>query len=664
MMHKALIFQFMVLAAIWGGIQTAEAQTDGRHLSPYFFVESGREGEEQFPLKSTAVEAVISGVVADVTVTQTYANTGTGPINARYVFPAGTRAAVHGMRMTVGEEVIEARIKAREEARKTFADAKAEGKRASLLEQQRPNVFSMDVANIMPGEAIAVELHYSELLVPEEGMYQFVYPTVVGPRYSTIPEAGADDHHQWLRNPFLTEGQAPTSTFDIQVSIAGGLPIQQVACPSHATDVAWAGPSQAHITLASGESHGGNRDFILDYRLSGDRIHSGLLLYEGETENFFMLMVQPPARVAPEAMPPREYIFVLDVSGSMHGFPLDTAKLLMKDLLDGLRPEDRFNVILFAGGAQLFAPRSIAADSGQVQAAVQFIDSRQGGGGTELARALETGLALPHDEGIARTMVVVTDGYIAAEKPVFGLIADQVGNCNLFAFGIGSSVNRHLIEGLARAGQGEPFVVTESRDAAAAAVRFRRYIEAPLLTDIEIDIDGFDAYDMEPLRQADLFARRPLIVSGKWRGAPAGTIAVRGTTGGGPHTEAFEVSAAVPSDDNRALPFLWARQRLERLSDVAAEEDDEEIQEQVTRIGRAYKMLTAHTSFVAVHERADNTAAAARNVTQPLPLPLHVSNLAVGARNVPEPALGLLMAAVLLPGLWIFWRRRRSADHC
>ena len=301
-MRKAVVFLFMVLAAAWGGVQTAEAQTDGEHLSPYFFVESGGEGEENFPLKSTAVEAVISGVVADVTVTQTYANTGTMPINARYVFPASTRAAVHGMRMTVGEEVIEARIKVREEARKTFADAKAEGKRASLLEQQRPNVFSMDVANIMPGETIAVELHYSELLVPEEGMYQFVFPTVVGPRYATLPAAGADDHHQWLHNPFLTEGREPTSTFDIQVTLAGGLPLQQVACPSHATDVAWDGPSQAHITLASGESHGGNRDFILDYRLSGDRIHSGLMLYEGETENFFMLMVQPPVRVAPEAM--------------------------------------------------------------------------------------------------------------------------------------------------------------------------------------------------------------------------------------------------------------------------------------------------------------------------------------------------------------------------
>ena len=659
-MRKAAMVFFMVWGMVWAGVQPADAENGDKRLSPYFFVESGAEGQESFPLKSTTVKAVISGVIADVTVTQAYANLGTLPINARYVFPASTRAAVHGMRMTVGEDVIEAQIKARQEARQVYNEAKSAGKSASLLEQQRPNVFSMHVANIMPGETIAIDLHYSELLVPEAGMYQFVYPTVVGPRYSTLPEAGADDHHQWLENPYLSEGQPPTSTFDIQVTLAGGLPIQQVACSSHATDVAWDGPAKAQITLAADDSHGGNRDFILEYRLSGDQIQSGLMLYQGETENFFMLMVQPPQRVTPEAIPPREYIFVLDVSGSMHGFPLDTAKLLMKDLLAGLRPEDRFDVILFAGASRLLAPRSIAADPAQIRAALKFIDDQQGGGGTELARALTTGLNLPFDEGYARTMVVVTDGYIAAEKEVFGLIADQAGQCNVFAFGIGSSVNRHLVEGLAKAGQGEPFVVTDPQEAAAAAARFKRYIAAPVLTDIGIEIDGFDAYDVEPRRPADLFAQRPLIVCGKWRGQPAGTIGIKGTTGNGPYAASFDVSQASPSDAHGALPYLWARRRLERLSDFSAAEEDEQTKQQVTRIGLTYNMLTAHTSFVAVHETVRNTAAPANDVDQPLPLPLHVSNLAVGARQVPEPNLGSMLAVLALAGLWMVWRRRHS----
>ena len=659
-MHKAAVIFLMVWSAVWAGIGPAMAEeNEDRHLSPYFFVEGGDEGQECFPLKSTTVKAVISGVIADVKVTQTYTNTGTLPINARYVFPASTRAAVHGMRMTVGEEVIEAKIEARQEARQTFEKAKAAGKSASLLEQQRPNVFSMNVANIMPGETIAIDLHYSELLVPEEGLYQFVYPTVVGPRYSTIPEKGADDHHKWLQNPYLAEDQDPTSTFDIQVSLSGGLPIGQVACTTHATDVAWDGPSKAQISLAADESHGGNRDFILDYRLSGDQIQTGLMTYEGDAENFFMLMVQPPQRVTPEAIPPREYIFVLDVSGSMHGFPLDTAKVLIKDLLAGLRPQDRFNVLLFAGAARLLAPRSIAADPAQIQAAVQFVDDQNGGGGTELDRALATGLNLPHDEGYARTMVVVTDGYIAAEKAVFSRVADQAGQCNVFAFGIGSSVNRHLIEGLAKAGQGEPFVVTDPKEAAAVAARFKRYIAAPVLTDIEIEVDGFDAYDVEPLQAADLFAQRPLIVSGKWRGEQQGTIGIRGTGGQGPYTEIFHVAEALPSNDNEALPYLWARMRLARLSDFPATEDDEQTKAQVTQIGLAYNMLTTHTSFVAVHEKVRNTAAPATDVDQPLPLPQHVSNLAVGARHVPEPTLTLMLVVAFPIGLWMTLRRRR-----
>ena len=659
-MQKAAVIFLVVWIAVWVGAGIVNAENCDRHLSPYFFVESGDEGKECFPLKSTTVKVAISGVIADVKVTQTYANTGTRPINARYVFPASTRAAVHGMRMTVGEEVIEAKIEARQAARETFEEAKKKGRSASLLEEQRPNVFSMNVANIMPGETIAIGLHYSELLVPEGGLYQFVYPTVVGPRYSTIPEKGADDHHRWLQNPYLTEDQNPTSTFDIQVSLAGGLPIGQVACASHATDVAWEGPSKAQISLAADESHGGNRDFILNYRLSGDRIQTGLMTYQGDAENVFMLMVQPPKRVTPDAIPPREYIFVLDVSGSMHGFPLDTAKVLIKDLLADLRPEDRFNVLLFAGAARLLAPRSIAADSAQVQAAIKFVDNQTGGGGTELARAISTGLSLPHDEGYARTMVVVTDGYIAAEKAVFSRVADQAGQCNVFAFGIGSSVNRHLIEGLAKAGQGEPFVVNDPQEAAATAARFRCYIAAPVLTDINIKIDGLDVYDVEPLQPADLFAQRPLIVCGKWRGEPQGTIGIRGTGGNGPHAESFNVAEALPSNDNGALPYLWARQRLARLSDFLATDNNEQIKAQVTQIGLTYNMLTAHTSFVAVHERVTNATTPATDVDQPLPLPQHVSNLAVDARHVPEPNLGLMLVAAIPLGLWMVLRRCRS----
>ena len=642
-----------------GGAAYAEkAEPTTKTLSPYFYVETGAEGRDDLPLKATAVHAVITGVIADVRVTQAYANQGNLPINARYIFPASTRAAVHGMRMTVGEDVVIAHISERQAAKKKFTQARAAGKSASLLEQQRPNVFSMNVANIMPGDTVSIELHYSELLVPEEGVYRFVYPTVVGPRYATIPEAVADDHHLWIENPYLTSDQAPTSELTIQISLAAGLPIQQVACGSHAVDVAWEGDSRAQIELAAEESHGGNRDFILEYRLSGDQIQTGLMLYQGEEENFFMLMVQPPRRVTPEVVPPREYIFVLDVSGSMYGFPLDTAKELMKKLLADLRPVDRFNVILFAGSARLLAPRSLPADTATVQAAVQLIDHQEGGGGTELARALKTGMELPRDYEGARTVVLVTDGYIAAEKEVFSLIAEHAGDCNVFAFGIGGSVNRHLIEGVARAGQGEPFVVTDPLAAAATAARFKKYIEAPVLTGINGD---FAAYDVEPGRPADLFAQRPLVLCGKWKGEPTGTIAITGTAGNGPYAETIDAAPGTSSDDHRALPFLWARTRLSRLSDLASVEEDQETRGQVTQLGLRYNLLTAYTSFVAVHEVVRNISSPAEDVDQPLPLPHQVSNLAVGSHNVPEPEMGFILTVLAAAGAITALRRKRLA---
>jgi len=641
---------------------TTAAESESKTLSPYFMVEGGDEGRECFPLKATTVSATINGVIADVKVTQEYSNTGTQPINARYIFPAGTRAAVHGMRMTVGEKVVEARIQERSKAKSVFKKAQAAGKSASLLEQQRPNVFSMNVANIMPGDTVAIELKYSELLIPEIGLYSFVYPTVAGPRYSTIPEGNADDHHQWVRSPYLPSDQKPTSRFTIKVTLAAGLPFQQIACESHATEVVWDSAAQARVMLAADETKGGNRDFILDYRLTGDQIHSGLMLYQGASENFFMLMMQPPERVAPESMPPREYIFVVDVSGSMHGFPLDTAKVLLRRLLSSLRPMDSFNVILFAGAARVLAPQSLPADAVHVKAALQLIDKQQGGGGTELYRALSKGLALPRDEDCARTMVVITDGYIAAEKEVFGLIDENLDHCNVFTFGIGSSVNRYLIEGMARAGLGEPFVVTEPQAAISAAMRFKTYIQAPVLTGIEIDFDAFEAYEYEPGGAADLFAQRPLVICGKWRGEARGTIRLSGITGNGPYSQSFDVARNLPSETNSALPYLWARKRLARLSDFNSDPEDETTRQEVIQLGLNYHLLTAHTSFVAVHETVRNLDGPAQDVDQPLPMPLHVSDLAVGAaRNVPEPEINMMLVLMGVVGLVLVWRKRQCS---
>src|SRR5687768_7489278 len=254
-----------------GAEQKPENNAD-KTLSPYFFVK-GDPNVDQLPLKDTGVEIAVSGVIADVRVVQTYRNEGTRAINATYVFPASTRAAVYGMRMRIGDEVIVAKIKEREKAKEEFETAKKEGKSASLLEQARPNVFTMSLANLIQNESVEIELRYTELLVPTDGVYEVVYPTVVGPRYPS-PDGSKED--KFVETPYLRMGEKPTSTFDISARIAAGVPIRELECRSHKVVLEWQGQDVAHLRL-DGDRFQGNRDFILRYRLAGDAIASGLI---------------------------------------------------------------------------------------------------------------------------------------------------------------------------------------------------------------------------------------------------------------------------------------------------------------------------------------------------------------------------------------------------
>ena len=234
---KRIFFCLIVVQIILIGNPSWAETGNDKTLSPYFFIQDGDPSVDQFPLKETDVRVKISGVIADVVVSQVYGNEGTRPIHARYVFPASTRASVHGMKMTVGEEVVTARIQERQEARKEFEKAKREGRSASLLEQQRPNVFTMNLGNILPKDEVKIELHYTELLVPTEGTYSFVYPTVVGPRYSSQKEADAPQSDHWVKSPYMKEGSLPPTRFRMNVSLSTGIPLQELVSPSHRVDV-------------------------------------------------------------------------------------------------------------------------------------------------------------------------------------------------------------------------------------------------------------------------------------------------------------------------------------------------------------------------------------------------------------------------------------------
>lgn len=644
---------FALLACILLAVASMAQSKDDKTLSPYFFVQ-GDPTLDRLPLKDTQVQIDVSGVIADVKVTQTYRNEGSRPINARYVFPASTRAAVYAMRMKIGDQVVVAKIKEREKAKQEFEQAKQEGKSASLLEQNRPNVFSMSLANVMPGDQVEVELRYTELLVPTDGIYEVVYPTVVGPRYSSQPEASAPAEDRWVKSPYLKQGTAPTSTLQIAARIAAGVPIRDLNCTSHQIVPQWQSPTVAQVRLDNASQQQSDRDFILRYRLTGDQIGAGLMLYRGQDENFFLYMAQPPQRVATADIPTREYIFVVDISGSMHGFPLNTTKGLLRELIGHLRPSDLFNVVLFAGDASTLAPQSLPAEQQNVANAMRLIEKQPGGGGTELLAAMQQAMALPQTPNVSRSIVLVTDGYISGEKGVFDYIRANLNQANVFSFGIGSSVNRYLIEGVAKAGLGEPFIITQEAEASAIAAKFREYIQTPVLTDIQFRANGFDIYDVHSTQLPDLFAQRPVIVFGKWRGSASGALELRGKTGHGDFQTRVEVAGVQPDEANRALRYLWARNRIAELSDYGSDGIDTERVGQITALGLKYNLLTQYTSFIAVREVVRNPQGAAEDVDQPLPLPEGVSNLAVGS----EPEFLWLLTAVLLVATVLFWRSR------
>ena len=699
----SLLLSALLLLTAWHfpvhAAETEESEEE-KLLAPYFVIQS--EGADvstdYFPLKSTEVTTNINGVIAETYVVQTYVNEGDKPINAQYVFPTSSTATVHGMKMEIGNHVVTATIKekeeAKEEANEEYEEAKEEGKSASLLEQRRPNVFTMDVANVMPGDTARIELHYTELVATTEGICEFVFPTVVGPRYITpddadspvadaaVPHKGTDGEESgpdgrdktaedsdtdrsgadedaaagshaescdgWAAGPYLPQGVLPDSEYRITVNLSTGVPIADISCKSHEIKVEQENDSQARITLANPEDYAGNRDFILKYRLTGESVESGLVLTQTDSEKYFFLTVQPPQRYTPDDIPPREYIFVLDISGSMYGYPLDTAKDLIRGLAADLRDIDSFNLVLFSDDTYLLSTKSLAATSKNVQAAIDLIDEQEGGGGTSMLEALQTAVSVPMKEDIARSVVIITDGYISNEEDIYDLINENMDTASFFSFGIGCSVNDYLIKGIAQCGMGESFLVTDSEDAEESAKRFASYIEAPLMTGITVEYEGFDVYDVATATPSILYAKKPLILFGKWRGEPAGTITVKGKAGGEDYVQEIAVADSAVDTEDESVRYLWARTKLDQLAGYGSIRNDDSVKEEITKLGLDYNMTTPYTSFVAVVEEIRNPEGESEDVQQANPLPLQVSNLAVGGGYTAysEPG-GILLGGIL-----------------
>ncbi len=579
---------------------------------------------EACPLKHTAVKAEISGFLARVRLTQEFRNESADTIEAVYVFPLPAQAAVDEMTIQTGSRTIRAEIKRRAEARRIYDEARRRGWLAGLLDQERPNIFTQSVANIEPGARVQVTIGYIETLKYEEGSYEFSFPMVVGPRY--VPQ-GTDGSR--ITPPVAPKGTRAGHDLSLEVSLDAGAPIVSLATPSHETVVERAGARRAVVKLKN-RAVIPNKDFILRFGVAGKHIQDVALAHRTGEGGYFALALHPPERVTVEDVSPKELIFVLDTSGSMSGFPIEKAKETMNLALAGLYPRDTFNLITFSGDTHILFPRPAPATAENVRAAREFLASRRGSGGTEMVKAIRAALDGSGEAGRVRVVCFMTDGYVGNDLEILAEVRRHP-EARVFAFGIGSSVNRFLLDGMAREGRGEVEYVSLQDDGSAAARRFHERVRNPLLTDITLDFGGLPVSDVYPARVPDLFSAKPVVVVGRYGGAAKGRVRLSGRMSG--RYTVREIAADLPAaaPQNAELAPLWARRRIEVLSsqDYAGMQHRKmrrELEEEITQLGLTYRLMTPFTSFVAVEERTTAQGGLPRRVEVPVEMPEGVSH--------------------------------------
>ena len=576
------------------------------------------------PLKHTAVNVDISGFVARVRVVQEFENNFTFPIEALYTFPLSQNGAVDEMTMLIGKRTVRGKILKREEARKVYEAAKAEGKTAALLDQQRPNIFTQSVANVMPGESVKIEISYVETLKYEDGAYEFVFPMVVGPRY--MPASVTDAAK--IAPPIAADRAG--HDVSVNVNLNAGVPVESIRSSSHQIEQLNYSPNVARVSLRN-EKVIPNKDFVLRYDVTGKRIEDAVIAHRSARGGFFTMILQPPDIPAPEDRTPKEIVFVLDTSGSMYGFPIDKAKEAMKLSLDGLYPEDNFNLITFAGDTHVLFEEPVPATQANIETARAFLDEHRGGGGTEMMKAIKAALDPSDSKEHLRVVCFMTDGYVGNENEIIAEV-QRHPKARVFSFGVGDSVNRFLLDKMAEAGRGEVEYVALNDDGSRAAKRFYERVRTPMLTDISIDWNGMPVSDVYPSNPGDLFSAKPVIVTGRFAGGRKGSIKLKGNIAGQPYEREIAVSLPDAEPANDSLASLWARMRIDQLSgELLNSPSADALTKQITDLGLEFRLMTQFTSFVAVENRVVNQNGQPVTVEVPIEIPNGVNiNTAVG----------------------------------
>lgn len=591
------------------------------------------------PLKRTDVKAQVSGFLVRVNVTQEFENPFKDKIEAVYTFPLSQRAAVDDMTMQVGNRTVRGKIMKREEAQAVYEAAKQRGNVAALLDQERPNIFTQSVANIMPGEKVTVQISYVEVLKYEEGSYEFVFPMVVGPRYNPGAPTGqqgkgfSPDTTQVPDASRITPQVAPKGMraghdISIEVSLDAGVPIDSFKSKSHEIETQNLSNHSANIRLKNQETIP-NKDFVLRYDVAGKKVEDALLMHRGDRGGFFTMILQPPDQPRVEDVTPKEIVFVIDTSGSMSGFPLDKAKESMSLALNGLYPNDTFNLITFAGDTSILFDKPVPATKENLDKAQKFLATREGGGGTEMMKAIKAALDPSDSQQHLRIVCFMTDGYVGNDMEIVGEIQKHP-NARVFSFGIGSSVNRFLLDKMSEEGRGEVEYVSLQDDGSAAAKRFHERIRNPLLTDISIDWNGMPVADVYPQRIPDVFSAKPVVLSGRFTGAAKGVIRLKGKSAGREVVKEINVDFPERQTGNDVLATLWARNRIDDLmaqdyQGIQQGNAKADVKETITQLGLEYRLLTQFTSFVAVEELTITDGGVPRRVDVPVEMPEGVS---------------------------------------
>lgn len=643
----------------------------------------------ELPLKHTDVEAEISGSISQVYVTQEFINPYKDPIEAIYVFPLPEDAAVDEMEMQIGDRIVIAEIKKREEARQIYETAKQQGQRTALLEQERPNIFTQSVANIMPGDNIKIHIRYFQILPYKDGRYSFNFPTVVGPRYipcggncqdyGLSPSAPAsqapcqkdatqpggyicpgDDANRISQGvkdadritpPAIRPGYRSGHDISITVKINGGtLPITDLKSTNHqiaetlATGRCQTAPGietdcpNPNVKIVSNAPLDSipNKDFILEYTLAGSGPSFTLMTHKAKDQDgFFTLLAIPPLTVEAPAITPKEFFFVQDSSGSMSGEPIEKSKEALKYALQHLNPADTFYLIRFSNEVERFSQRPQENTPGNIEKAIKYVDTFNGNGGTEMLKGVREAIDTPLDGSRLRIVVFATDGYVGNEAEILSAIGQGAGKrVRFFPIGVGSSVNRYLIEEMARVGRGAASYLPLQKDATPIIEKFYNRIASPLLTDLTIDWQGLEVYDLTPGSLPDLFANQPLVISGRYKKPKQGEIKIKATeaeiaktllSGSQVTAKPYQYALAVnlPADEpgNSGLVSIWARAKIGEISSQMYSGEKPELVDQITKLGLDYHLVTQYTSFVAVEKKVVNEGGQTRRVDVPIPIP-------------------------------------------